>query len=190
MAPTGAGKTVVAAAGSSKSSRERLSLGSGPGASAGNHRPDQRKADSPRRPARDHYGRIRPSAEERVQVASRADVACAPRAPRCHALPPADLLIDRRVHHATAPTWRKIIDAYPDAMLLGLTATPCRGDGRGLGGIFQTMIECPQVARADRARLSGSDAGLRAGRSRPERRAHGAGDYVKAQLAERWIAPS
>ena len=30
-------------------------------------------------------------------------------------------------------------------MLIGLTATPCRGDGRGLGGIFTTMIECPQV---------------------------------------------
>ena len=43
-------------------------------------------------------------------------------------------------------TWRKIIEAYPDAVLIGLTATPCRGDGRGLGGIFTTMIECPQVA--------------------------------------------
>ena len=29
---------------------------------------------------------------------------------------------------------------------MGLTATPCRGDGRGLGGIFETIIECPQVA--------------------------------------------
>ena len=42
-------------------------------------------------------------------------------------------------------TYRKIIASYPDAVLLGLTATPCRGDGRGLGGIFETMIECPQV---------------------------------------------
>jgi DNA repair protein RadD len=45
-----------------------------------------------------------------------------------------------------AETYRKIIDAYPDAILLGLTATPCRGDGRGLGGIFEVIIECPQVA--------------------------------------------
>jgi superfamily II DNA or RNA helicase len=29
---------------------------------------------------------------------------------------------------------------------VGLTATPVRGDGRGLGGIFETLIECPQVA--------------------------------------------
>ena len=40
-------------------------------------------------------------------------------------------------------TYRKIIDAYPDAMLLGLTATPCRGDGRGLGGIFDTHDRVP-----------------------------------------------
>jgi superfamily II DNA or RNA helicase len=30
--------------------------------------------------------------------------------------------------------------------MLGMTATPCRGDGRGLGNIFDTMIETPQVA--------------------------------------------
>jgi superfamily II DNA or RNA helicase len=61
-------------------------------------------------------------------------------------LPPAELLVIDEAHHCPANTYRKIIDAYPDAILLGLTATPCRGDGRGLGGIFETIIECPQVA--------------------------------------------
>jgi superfamily II DNA or RNA helicase len=61
-------------------------------------------------------------------------------------LPPADLLVIDEAHHCPANTYRKIIEAYPDAVLLGLTATPCRGDGRGLGGIFQVIIECPQVA--------------------------------------------
>jgi DNA repair protein RadD len=61
-------------------------------------------------------------------------------------LPPADLLIIDEAHHSCARTYRKIIDTYPSAIVLGLTATPCRGDGRGLGGIFQTIIECPQVA--------------------------------------------
>jgi superfamily II DNA or RNA helicase len=61
-------------------------------------------------------------------------------------LPPADLLVIDECHHAPANTYLKIIEAYPDATLLGLTATPCRGDGRGLGGIFDTIIECPQVA--------------------------------------------
>jgi superfamily II DNA or RNA helicase len=61
-------------------------------------------------------------------------------------LPPADLLVVDECHHATAQTYKKIIAAYPDAVLLGLTATPCRGDGRGLGAVFETLVECPQVA--------------------------------------------
>jgi superfamily II DNA or RNA helicase len=61
-------------------------------------------------------------------------------------LPPAHLVVIDECHHCPAKSYRKIVDAYPDATLLGLTATPCRGDGRGLGGIFETIIECPQVA--------------------------------------------
>src|SRR5207244_2922453 len=61
-------------------------------------------------------------------------------------MPLADLLIIDEAHHARAATYRKVIDAYPEATLLGLTATPCRGDGLGLGNLFDVMIECPQVA--------------------------------------------
>jgi superfamily II DNA or RNA helicase len=62
-------------------------------------------------------------------------------------LPQVELLIIDECHHSPAETYRKIIEAYPDAILLGLTATPCRGDGRGLGGIFETIIEAPQIAK-------------------------------------------
>jgi superfamily II DNA or RNA helicase len=62
------------------------------------------------------------------------------------ALPPADLIVVDECHHATARTWHQIIDAYPGAVIVGLTATPVRGDGRGLGGIFEALIEGPQVA--------------------------------------------
>ena len=89
-----------------------------------------------------------------------------------------------------AATYQKIIDAYPDAMLLGLTATPCRGDGRGLGGIFETMIECPQVAELIEQGYLVKTRSLCAGRSRSQRRAHVEhGDYVEAQLAERMDRP-
>jgi DNA repair protein RadD len=60
-------------------------------------------------------------------------------------LPPAKLVVVDEAHHTPARTYRKIIEAYPEATILGLTATPCRGDGRGLGGDFDTIIECPQV---------------------------------------------
>ena len=35
-------------------------------------------------------------------------------------LPPADLLVIDEAHHCPATTYKKIIDAYPDAILLGL----------------------------------------------------------------------
>ena len=88
-----------------------------------------------------------------------------------------------------ANTYRKIIDAYPDATLLGLTATPCRGDGRGLGGIFDTLIECPQVAALiDQQYLVPTrvyapvDPDLSGVRTQ-------AGDYVESQLADRMDQP-
>jgi superfamily II DNA or RNA helicase len=80
-----------------------------------------------------------------VQVATIQTLAARTRSKRLE-LPPADLIIVDEGHHAPAKTYRAAIAAYPDAVLIGLTATPCRGDGRGLGGIFEVIVECPQVA--------------------------------------------
>ena len=55
-------------------------------------------------------------------------------------LPPADLVILDECHRAMGPTVRKILDAYPEAWILGLTATPQRGDGKALGAVFQKLI--------------------------------------------------
>lgn len=60
-------------------------------------------------------------------------------------LPPAGIVFVDEAHHAPAKTYRSIIEAYPTAKVIGMTATPCRRDGRGLGGIFDRLIECPQV---------------------------------------------
>jgi DNA repair protein RadD len=61
-------------------------------------------------------------------------------------LPPAEILIIDECHHCRAMTYQTLIEAYPNAVLIGATATPCRGDGRGLGNVFDVMIECPQIA--------------------------------------------
>ena len=37
----------------------------------------------------------------------------------------------------TTMTYQRVLAAYPDATVLGLTATPCRGDGRGLEASFR-----------------------------------------------------
>lgn len=47
-------------------------------------------------------------------------------------------------HHTTAGTWAKVIEHFsPAAKLLGVTATPIRGDGRGLGEHYQAMVLGP-----------------------------------------------
>jgi DNA repair protein RadD len=60
-------------------------------------------------------------------------------------LPSAQILIVDEAHHIAAPTWRGIVENYPNAKLVGLTATPCRSDGRGLGNYFDRIIEGPQI---------------------------------------------
>lgn len=60
----------------------------------------------------------------------------------------AHLVIIDECHHVAASTWRKVVDAFPEARLLGTTATPKRRDGKGLGvdagGVFDTLIHGPQ----------------------------------------------
>jgi len=48
-------------------------------------------------------------------------------------------------HHATANTWRKVIDHFPKALVIGFTATPARLSGDGLGVIFQALALGPSV---------------------------------------------
>lgn len=55
------------------------------------------------------------------------------------------LIIIDEAHHAVAGTWARIIEACPNAKLLGVTATPCRTDGQGLGDVFDEMILGPTM---------------------------------------------
>ena len=51
-----------------------------------------------------------------------------------------DLIVIDEAHHALAETYRELWDRYPDARKLGMTATPCRLNGRGFTGLFDTLI--------------------------------------------------
>lgn len=62
-----------------------------------------------------------------------------------------DFIIVDECHHATGTTsWGKVLAQYPAAKILGVTATPERLDGRGLGaqagGFFEAMVIGPSVA--------------------------------------------
>lgn len=55
------------------------------------------------------------------------------------------LIIFDEAHHCPSKTWDRIHKSYPDAYHIGLTATPQRLDGKGLGNWFQQMINGPTV---------------------------------------------
>ena len=61
-------------------------------------------------------------------------------------LPKADLIVIDEIHASMSAMTRAIIEAYPQAVRIGLTATPARADGRGLGEICDDMVFGPSVA--------------------------------------------
>lgn len=132
---------------------------------------------------------FRPRLGEPVQVASIATLHARAVRTRTVEIPDADLVIVDEAHHARARTYQRLLEFYPRAIILGMTATPCRGDGRGLGSIFDVLVECPSAAELiakkhlvptrvyapSRPDLTGV---------RVER-----GDYVESQLAARVDTP-
>lgn len=62
--------------------------------------------------------------------------------------PPATLIVWDEAHHASeaAECWAGLLDAYRDVPIVGLTATPERGDGAGLAGIFNGLVVGASVA--------------------------------------------
>lgn len=65
---------------------------------------------------------------------------------RLERLPAPDLIIWDEAHHLAAGTWSTIFAAYPDALHLGLSATPERLDGTGLGHWFSHLVCGPTTA--------------------------------------------
>ena len=78
-----------------------------------------------------------------VQVASVQTLAR-----RLHKLPPSafNLLVVDEAHHSNAGTWAKVLAHFQSARVLGVTATPCRCDGRGLGEWYGAMVLGPTAA--------------------------------------------
>lgn len=53
---------------------------------------------------------------------------------------PPKVIITDEAHHSTANTYKKIYNAFPDALRLGFTATPCRLGSGGLGEVYGKLI--------------------------------------------------
>jgi superfamily II DNA or RNA helicase len=65
---------------------------------------------------------------------------------RLEKLPAPDLIVFDEAHHLGAASWEAIFDRFPKARVLGLTATPWRLDGQGLGRWFGHMVRGPSTA--------------------------------------------
>ena len=55
--------------------------------------------------------------------------------------PQANLVIIDECHLSVSDSFQKIIEHYHDATIIGLTATPIRLDGRGLGEIYRDIVQ-------------------------------------------------
>ena len=51
------------------------------------------------------------------------------------------LIVIDEAHHAVAKTYKEVMDAYPEAKKLGLTATPCRLTRRGFTDLFDVLLQ-------------------------------------------------
>jgi superfamily II DNA or RNA helicase len=58
------------------------------------------------------------------------------------------LIIVDEAHHAAARSYRSILEYFSSAKLLGVTATPDRGDGKALGKIFESLAFTYEMRRA------------------------------------------
>ena len=59
--------------------------------------------------------------------------------------PPAGLVIVDEAHHATAKTYETILKHYSQSIILGVTATPIRTDGKGFKDRFDILIKGPSI---------------------------------------------
>lgn len=131
--PTGAGKTVVA------SELIRLSQAKGSRVIFLAHRKELIQQCSERLADNDiFHGIIKAGVPQ--TITAKVQVASVQTLVRREFNPPEILFIDE-CHHARASTYHKIIERCPNSIIIGLTASPCRTDGKGLGDIFNAMVQ-------------------------------------------------
>lgn len=58
-----------------------------------------------------------------------------------------NLVIVDEAHHCAARSWQKVLEGYPNAIIIGWTATPARLDGKGLSSAFDGLVEGPSISR-------------------------------------------
>jgi len=78
---------------------------------------------------------------EKVIVASVATLA-----KRLNRIKAPDFVIVDEAHHSVASTWATVFGTWVESKFLGVTATPERLDGKGLGDLYDNMVLGPEVS--------------------------------------------
>lgn len=143
VAPTGAGKTIMLSAVAGKM------IGDSDAKAAVLAHRDELTAQN-----QEKFARVNPTITTSVVDASdkswrgRVTFAMVPtlaRSTNLSAMPALDLLVIDEAHHATADSYRRIIDQVlklnPVCRIFGVTATPNRGDRKGLREVFSTVAD-------------------------------------------------
>ena len=78
-----------------------------------------------------------------IQVASIQTLA---RPKRLFTTPEPNLYVVDECHHAVSKQYITVRDAWSTSKMVGLTATPLRQDGQGLGDWFESMVEGPDIS--------------------------------------------
>lgn len=60
--------------------------------------------------------------------------------------PPADLIIIDECHLSCSASYKQLLEDYPKSTIIGLTATPIRLDGKGLGEIYNEIVSVIPMA--------------------------------------------
>jgi len=142
IAPTGSGKTILLSA----VAGEMVERGARACVLA--HRDELTSQN------RAKFGRVNPDISTSVvdattkSWAGQVTFAMAPtltRVANLAAMPKLDLLVIDEAHHAVADSYRRIVDrvrdANPEARIFGVTATPNRGDRKGLRQVFDNVAD-------------------------------------------------
>ena len=103
---------------------------------------------------------------------------------------PPDLIVIDEAHHATAGAWASVLKQYPDARVLGVTATPQRLDGKGLGEVFDDLIRGPEVADLIEQNFLARPIYYAPKTVSMDGVRTTAGDYNRAEVAERMDRPT
>ena len=104
-------------------------------------------------------------------------------------LPIADLIIIDEAHRSLSNTYIKLINLYSKSLIVGLTATPIRSDGVGLGSIYSHMVKAPGIKEL--TRLGSLIEAVYYSPSIPDLKGIGliAGDYNAKELSGRMNLP-